>query len=140
MKMGWRWPIYILLWLASFAFIVLSIFLPETLEGTILRHRAERLRRLTGNPHLRSESEIEEEGQTALGLTYVNFVHTCQLSLEPAVLFANTFVLPPFLDSPSLAHNIVFFPSCSYLGFVYSIFYLWFEVGLLSSLTVSPRT
>ncbi|KAI5481913.1 MFS transporter, DHA1 family, multidrug resistance protein [Pseudohyphozyma bogoriensis] len=102
---GWRWPFYILLWISGFALILLSLFLPETLDATILLRRAQRLRKLTGNPHLRSQSEIDAaEGQTLLQVAMHNFVMAFRLSVEPAIGFANV-----------------------YIGLIYAIFYLWFE-------------
>lgn len=99
---GWRWPIYELLWVSGFGFIVLFTFLPETLESTILLRRAERLRKLTGNSLLKSQSEIDKPaGETMFKLALENFVHAFQLSMVPAILFANV-----------------------YIALVYSIFYL----------------
>uniref|UniRef100_A0A0W0FIR5 Major facilitator superfamily (MFS) profile domain-containing protein n=1 Tax=Moniliophthora roreri TaxID=221103 RepID=A0A0W0FIR5_MONRR len=45
----WRWPIYELMWISALAILFLSFLLPETYEATILRKRAQRLRKLTGN-------------------------------------------------------------------------------------------
>lgn len=107
LKNGWRWPFYELLWISAFALLVLSFLLPETLDSTILVRRAERLRKLTGNPLLRTQTEIDaKEGETALGLATENFVLAFKLSLEPALLFSHV-----------------------YIALVYAIFYLWFEVS-----------
>ncbi|KAL8291587.1 hypothetical protein RQP46_002565 [Phenoliferia psychrophenolica] len=105
MNEGWRWPFYELLFISLFAFLVLAVTLPETLDQTILVRRAERLRKLTGNPLLRTQSELDQgEGATAIGLASENFVLAFKLSLEPALLFSHV-----------------------YIALVYAIFYLWFE-------------
>ncbi|KAJ6610997.1 major facilitator superfamily domain-containing protein [Mycena sp. CBHHK59/15] len=101
---GWRWPMMELLWIASFAVIYLSLFLPETYEPTILLRRAQRLRKLTGNPELRTATERDEESKSAKEVMYESLVRPFVLAKEPALAFANI-----------------------YLGFVYAIFYLWFE-------------
>jgi len=101
---GWRWPIYELIWISGFALIFLALFLPETYEPTILLRRAERLRKLTGNPHLRSQSEIDAASTKASDRLYEALVRPFVLAAEPALFFANL-----------------------YLGFVYAVFYLWFE-------------
>ncbi|KIM73724.1 hypothetical protein PILCRDRAFT_802185 [Piloderma croceum F 1598] len=101
---GWRWPIYELIWISGFALVFLALFLPETYEPTILLRRAERLRKLTGNPNLRSQSEIDAASTTASDRLYEALVRPFILAAEPALLFSNT-----------------------YLGFVYAVFYLWFE-------------
>jgi len=101
---GWRWPIYELMWISGFTLVFLSLLLPETYEATILLKRARRLRKLTGNPELRSQSEIDEASLTHGEVVYESLVRPFVLAAEPAVFFANL-----------------------YLGLVYSVFYLWFE-------------
>ncbi|KAF9014571.1 MFS general substrate transporter [Hymenopellis radicata] len=101
---GWRWPQYELIWISTFGFIFLSLLLPETYEPTILLKRARRLRKLTGNQQLRSQSEKDAEGESLRQILKEALVRPIVLALEPVLLFANV-----------------------YLGFVYAIFYLWFE-------------
>ncbi|KAJ7136130.1 major facilitator superfamily domain-containing protein [Mycena epipterygia] len=101
---SWRWPMMELLWITSFAVVFLSLFLPETYEPTILLRRAQRLRKLTGNPELRTAAERSEESKSAREVIYESLVRPFVLAKEPALAFANI-----------------------YLGFVYAIFYLWFE-------------
>ncbi|KAJ7136158.1 major facilitator superfamily domain-containing protein [Mycena epipterygia] len=101
---SWRWPMMELLWITSFAVVFLSLFLPETYEPTILLRRAQRLRKLTGNPELRTAEERSEESKSAREVIYESLVRPFVLAKEPALAFANI-----------------------YLGFVYAIFYLWFE-------------
>jgi len=101
---GWKWPIYELMWICAFSLIFLSFLLPETLEATILLKRARRLRKLTGNQDLRSQSEIDQAAISKKEFVYESLVRPFILAAEPALLFANVF-----------------------LGLVYSVFYLWFE-------------
>ncbi|KAJ7151055.1 major facilitator superfamily domain-containing protein [Mycena filopes] len=101
---NWRWPMMELLWITSFAVVFLSLLLPETYEPTILLRRAQRLRKLTGNQELRTAGEREQETKSASSIMYESLVRPFVLAKEPALAFANI-----------------------YLGFVYAIFYLWFE-------------
>ncbi|KAJ3775633.1 major facilitator superfamily domain-containing protein [Lentinula raphanica] len=101
---GWRWPQYELIWLSAFSFIVLMLLLPETYEPTILLKRAQRLRKLTGNQQLMSQIEKDTEGETVAQVLQEALLRPFVLAMEPALMFANV-----------------------YLGFVYAIFYLWFE-------------
>ncbi|GAA5828441.1 hypothetical protein JCM11251_006252 [Rhodosporidiobolus azoricus] len=103
-EMNWRWPFLELLWISGVAFVVLFFLLPETYEDTILLRRAQRLRKLTGNPLLKAPCEIGSENKTLLGLLKENVVRAVRISIEPAILVANT-----------------------YIGIVYAVFYLWFE-------------
>ncbi|KAK0492784.1 major facilitator superfamily domain-containing protein [Armillaria luteobubalina] len=101
---GWRWPQYELLWIAGFALIFLLLLLPETYEPTILLKRAQRLRKLTGNQELRSQGEKDKEGESLGAVMQEALIRPFILAKEPVLMFANV-----------------------YLGFVYAIFYLWFE-------------
>ncbi|KAF7349203.1 MFS general substrate transporter [Mycena sanguinolenta] len=101
---GWRWPMLELLWITSSAVVFLSLFLPETYGPTILLRRAQRLRKLTGNPELRTVAERAEQSKSVRSVMYDSLVRPFVLAKDPALAFANI-----------------------YLGFVYAIFYLWFE-------------
>ncbi|KAJ6465173.1 major facilitator superfamily domain-containing protein [Mycena vitilis] len=101
---SWRWPMLELLWISGFSLIFLSLLLPETNGPTILIRRAQRLRALTGNPELKTATERAEESETAGEIVYKSLVMPFILSIEPVLLFANV-----------------------YLGFIYAVFYLWFE-------------
>ncbi|KAM0752445.1 putative caffeine resistance protein [Meredithblackwellia eburnea MCA 4105] len=102
---GWRWTFLELIWISAFALVVLALFLPETMGETILLRKAQRLRKLTGNPLLKTEAELARpDGESVVSVAWENFVMALRLSLEPALLFSHV-----------------------YIGIVYSIFYLWFE-------------
>ncbi|KAJ7168339.1 major facilitator superfamily domain-containing protein [Mycena crocata] len=101
---GWRWPMYELLWISGFALLFLALLLPETYELTILLKRARRLRKLAGNDNLHTVAERAQESQTAGEIMYEAFVRPFVLMTEPVLAFTNV-----------------------YLGFVYALFYLWFE-------------
>ncbi|KAJ7491205.1 major facilitator superfamily domain-containing protein [Mycena latifolia] len=101
---GWRWPMYELLWVSGFALIYIAILLPETYEPTILLKRAQRLRKLAGNDDLHTLTEQHQKSQTAGEIMYEACVRPFVLMTEPVLCFANV-----------------------YLGFVYAVFYLWFE-------------
>ncbi|KIK66813.1 hypothetical protein GYMLUDRAFT_913154 [Collybiopsis luxurians FD-317 M1] len=101
---GWRWPQYEYIWLSTFSFIFLVLLLPETYEPTILLKRAQRLRKLTGNRHLMSQGEKDSQGESITRLFREALLRPFVLAKEPALMFANVF-----------------------LGFVYAMFYLWFE-------------
>ena len=89
---GWRWPIYELIWISGFALVFLALLLPETYEPTILLRRAQRLRKLTGNPNLRSQSEIDAASTTASDRLYEALVRPFTLAAEPALLFSNIYL------------------------------------------------
>ena len=103
---NWHWSMWELLWASAPSFLVFLLCLPETSTDTILLRRAQRLRRLTGNEHLKSQSEI---GQAELSLNQVAYnalVIPWKINLlDPAILFSSI-----------------------YTGLVYAIFYSFFEI------------
>ncbi|KAI0062522.1 MFS transporter [Artomyces pyxidatus] len=102
---GWRWTIWELMWLSGFALIVLFFFFPETSASNILYRRAARLRKATGNPHLKSQSEIEAENMTARDVLVDVLIRPFTLNFqEPIVLVLNV-----------------------YIGLIYALLYIWFE-------------
>ncbi|BGP30830.1 hypothetical protein JCM10296v2_002587 [Rhodotorula toruloides] len=104
-QMNWRWPFLELLWISSTVLFIVFLLLPETMESTILIRRAERLRKLTGNPLLRAPAELSHAGELKLARLLTETIgRAFRLMLEPAL---------------AVAH--------SYLALVYAIFYLWFE-------------
>lgn len=80
------------MWISGFTFIFLSILLPETLEANILLRRAHRLRKLTGNSELRSQSEIDQAAISKKDFIYESLVQPFILAADPALLFANVFI------------------------------------------------
>lgn len=90
------------MWISGFALIFLTLFLPETQEANILLKRARRLRKLTGNPHLRSQSELDEAATSASEIAYDSLVRPFVLAVEPAVLFSNIFLGMVCKYSPTL--------------------------------------
>ncbi|THY42291.1 putative caffeine resistance protein 5 [Aureobasidium pullulans] len=68
----WTWPIWELVWLSGFCWVVLMFCLPETSGNNLLVRCTKRLRKLTGNQNLRCEAELMGEGMST-GLLYVWF-------------------------------------------------------------------
>lgn len=107
----------------------LALLLPETLDSNILLKRARRLRKLTGNPNLRSQSEIDQASSSGRELLYESFVRPFLLASEPAVFFFNLYIglvcaLFNLLSLCPLAHSLIFF--------VDSVFYLWVSYSIIS--------
>ncbi len=104
---GWKWPQYELIWVSSFAFLFLCAFLPETYEPTILLRRAQRLRKLTGNNQLRSQTEKNSEMASVAMVLRESLIRPFILAKEPMLLFANIylgFVCELNLVFPMLCH------------------------------------
>ncbi len=89
---GWRWPQYELLWIVSFSLVFLLLLLPETYGPTILLKRARRLRKLTGNEQLRSQSEKDSEGESFAAVMKEALIRPFILAKEPVLMFANLYI------------------------------------------------
>ncbi|EMD67587.1 hypothetical protein GGP41_007461 [Bipolaris sorokiniana] len=102
---NWRWSLWEMLWMNGPIFLALFFFLPETSSATILLRRAQRLRLLTGNDKLKSQSEIDQANLTPRAIATEALWRPFELML---------------LD-PSIAFTAV------YTAIVYGIFYSFFE-------------
>jgi len=89
---NWRWPLYMLLFISVFCVISLSFLFPETSSATILLRRAQRLRKLTGNSQLRSQSEIDSAGIKPKELITTSLFRPFLLLRDPAVLFVDLYI------------------------------------------------
>ncbi|KAI5959314.1 FLR1 [Candida pseudojiufengensis] len=103
---SWRWTFWFMALLSS-CFIILAFTLPETYSKKLLRNKAIRLRRLTGNNMIRSEGELElkEANHTLRQLLTKLFWRPFKITFtEPVVLLIDI-----------------------YIALVYSIMYMFFE-------------
>ena len=103
---GWRWSLWEILWIAGPVLIVMFLFLPETSASNILLRRAKRLRNLTGDHRLQSQSEITQRG------------------LKPTTILAEAMIKPFEITIKDPAVGFV----TIYTAIVYGIYYSFFEV------------
>jgi MFS transporter, DHA1 family, multidrug resistance protein len=103
---NWHWSLWEILWIAGPVFIIMMLFLPETSSSNILLRRAARLRKLTGNPNLKSQAELDQSKLSVSAVAYESLFRPWQVMfLDPAILFINL-----------------------YTALVYGIYYSFFEV------------
>ncbi|KAM0756248.1 cycloheximide resistance protein [Meredithblackwellia eburnea MCA 4105] len=90
---GWRWTMWELLWLIGFVTIFLFFLLPETSHGNILLRRAQRLRALTGNPNLKSQSEVDQGQRTFSSILTEAILRPFNITvLDPSIAFSNLYI------------------------------------------------
>jgi len=95
-----------MLWISGPIWVLMFLCLPETSASNILLRRARRLRKLTGNNRLKSQSEIDQAHLTVHQIVVNALYIPVQIAvLDPAVTFANV-----------------------YSSLVYGIYYSFFEV------------
>ncbi|KAF1982761.1 multidrug transporter [Aulographum hederae CBS 113979] len=106
---NWRWALWEILWMAGPIFILWFFFLPETSTSNILLRRAARLRKLTTNEKIRSQTEVDRKGITFGQIVTDAIVKPIEISIkDPAVMFVNV-----------------------YTALIYGIYYSFFEVFAL---------
>ncbi|KAJ9294919.1 hypothetical protein DTO271G3_6481 [Paecilomyces variotii] len=103
---NWRWALWEILWMAGPVFGIMFFFLPETSANNILLRRAKRLRKLTGNPKIHSQTEIDRKGIEFRSILADALIKPIEIMVkDPAVLFTNV-----------------------YTSLIYGIYYSFFEV------------
>jgi DHA1 family multidrug resistance protein-like MFS transporter len=103
---GWRWPMWEVVWMSSPVLLLLLFLMPETSPANILLRRAQRLRKLTGNPKLQSQSEIDQRNLSASEILTAALIRPMEIMLkDPSIFFVNL-----------------------YTGYFYGVFYTFFEV------------
>ncbi|KAE8446636.1 hypothetical protein EG329_011829 [Mollisiaceae sp. DMI_Dod_QoI] len=100
---NWHWPLWEMVIMAGPFMILLIAFLPETSRSTILLHRAQRIRNVTGNPNIRAASEIKK--------------------IKMADIVVDALIKPTEIAIKDPAITFV----CIYSALVYAIYYSFFE-------------
>lgn len=104
-KANWRWTFWFMAIISGACLIFLAWLLPETYEATLLSRKAKRLRKITGNPNIKSQGEIDNENLNLKELAIETLYRPLEVTVvEPVVLLINIFI-----------------------ALVYSIMYIWFE-------------
>lgn len=103
---GWRWSLWEILWAAGPTFLLMFMLLPETSTPNILLRRAQRLRKLTGDNRLMSQSEIDQKHMSPNKILVDAIIKPMEITIkDPAIAFVNI-----------------------YTAIIYGIYYSFFEV------------
>jgi len=108
---GWRWLFWVLTIFGGASTIVLFFTLPETYAPIILRDKAQKIRKETGDSLV--YAAIEKEDRRILKLLKITLSRPFQL----------------------LFGDIIIFLVCLYLSFCYGVQYLFFQVDLFVELS-----
>ncbi|KAI5461857.1 major facilitator superfamily domain-containing protein [Mariannaea sp. PMI_226] len=114
MKKDWRWSMWEIVWISSFIFLLLIIFLPETSTPTLLYYKAKRLRQETGSQKYVTADELRLRNVSRNDIVKSALIKPFEITLrDPAIAFTNI-----------------------YTSFTYGIYYSFFEAFQL----VYPET
>lgn len=90
--MGWRWSLFESIWAAAPVWILMLVLLPETSSPNILLRRAKRLRKLTGDSRLMSQSEIDQRDMKFGHVLVDAMIKPLEITMkDPAVLFVQVY-------------------------------------------------
>jgi DHA1 family multidrug resistance protein-like MFS transporter len=103
---NWHWSLWEIVWMAAPMMVLLLLLMPETSASNILLRRAKRLRALTGDARLQSQSEIEQRQLKASEILVSALIKPIEITIkDPAIFFVNM-----------------------YTALFYGIYYTFFEV------------
>lgn len=89
---NWHWGLWEMVWMSAPTMILMILFLPETSADNILLRRAQRLRKVTGNPLLKAQSEIDQANMTARTIAVNALIKPVEIMLkDPAIFFVNMY-------------------------------------------------
>lgn len=103
---SWRWSLWIIFWAACPIVILMFTMLPETSTPNLLLRKAKRLRKLTGESRLMSQSEIDQAKLSPREVAIDALIKPMEITIkDPAIMFVNV-----------------------YTAIIYGIYYSFFEV------------
>ncbi|KAH8587163.1 major facilitator superfamily domain-containing protein [Bisporella sp. PMI_857] len=122
MSKGWRWSLWEIVWMSAPVLVLMMLCLPETSTPNLLLRRAQRLRRLTGNDHILSQSEVDQRNIKPSVVIFNAIVKPLEITIkDPAIAFVNIYT--------SLTYGI-YYSFFEVFALVYPPFY-GFNIGLI---------
>ncbi|KAJ4859898.1 major facilitator superfamily domain-containing protein [Trichoderma breve] len=92
MEKGWRWPLWEVVWICAVMAIFLLALTPETSAPNILLRRAKRLRKLTGDARLQSQSEIDQRHLSGSAVLIAALIRPFEITIkDPSIFFVNLY-------------------------------------------------
>ncbi|KAK3634311.1 hypothetical protein LTR56_015345 [Elasticomyces elasticus] len=114
-----------MLWLSGPIWLLMLFLLPETSASNILLRRARRLRHLTGNAQLKSQSEIDQSHMSPSEVAFDALIKPWQINaLDPAVVSSSFWYLRRRGTATDYITQLF---STIYTALVYGIFNSFFE-------------
>ena len=125
MAKGWRWSLWEITWISGPVFILMFLLMPETSAPNLLLRRAARLRKLTGDHRLKSQSEIDQAGMQPRRIAIDALVKPMEITIkDPAILFVNIYT--------ALIYGI-YYSFFEAFPLVYPVYY-GFSIGIIGVL------
>lgn len=138
----WRWALWEILWMSAPVLLIMIVFLPETSVDNILLRRAQRLRRVTKNPNIRSPREVSHDTLSFWGLMRFSLVKPIEImAKDPAILFTNIYtslvygIYYSFFEAFPLVFPVIYGFSPSQAGLVFVSLAVACGIGAVAYIT-----
>ncbi|KAK5446494.1 hypothetical protein LTS15_009833 [Exophiala xenobiotica] len=135
---SWRWALWEVLWCSAPIFVLMFMSMPETSASNILLRRAQRLRKLTGNPNLKSQGEIDQGNLSFSKLAADQLWKPIEICLkDPAVLFTNLYtsliygIYYSFFEAFPLVYIGIYDFNIGELGIVFTCIVVGCVIGIM---------
>ncbi|KAI5307373.1 hypothetical protein KEM56_005226 [Ascosphaera pollenicola] len=136
---GWRWLYWLQLILAGTVWLQMTITVPETYTPSLLKKRAKKMRKETGNPKYVTEQELDSRPMGEK-LRIFLFRPFQLLFLEPIVFFISLYmsVLYGLLYMFFVAYPIVYVEGKGYSESITGLMFIPLALGVVMSAFFSP--
>ncbi|KAL6695479.1 MFS general substrate transporter [Trichoderma pleuroticola] len=92
MEKGRRWPLWEVVWICAVMAVFLLALTPETSAPNILLRRAKRLRKLTGDARLQSQSETDQRHMSGSAVLIAALIRPFEITIkDPSIFFVNLY-------------------------------------------------
>ncbi|CUS22254.1 LAQU0S05e01178g1_1 [Lachancea quebecensis] len=137
-KCSWRWVYWFMVILSGCLYAVMAVFMPETHHQTLLKKRAKKLRKLTGDPSYRAICEIKVRSmkQVAQETLFRPFVLLTELIVFLITMYMS--VIYGLLYMFFFAYPMVYTEGKHYGAIKTSIMFIPVGVGVIASTVVAP--
>lgn len=138
-RLGWHWSLWPILFGAGITVVFMISLFPETAAHTILLRRAQRLRKLTGNPNIKSQSEIDSANISAKEVFTSAIIKPFEITLkDPAIAFVNIYTAIiygtyySFFESFPLVYSGIYGFSIGIIGVVFTCILISGILGIIT--------
>lgn len=135
---GWRWQYWVLLIFSGVVYIILVITLPETHHQTLLKKRAKKLRKITGDDSYKAISEVQK--RSLKEIAHGTLLRPLILLTEPIVFLITLYmsVVYGLLYMFFFAYPVVFGEGKGYSNSIVGLMFIPIALGVISATAVAP--
>lgn len=137
-NVGWRWNYYVLLIFSGCVYGAAVVLLPETHHQTLLKRRAKKLRKLTGDERYRAVSELQPRSLSKV--VNETLARPLILLMEPIVFLITVYmsVIYGLLYMFFFAYPVVYMEGKGWSASKTGLMFIPIAVGVIAATVVAP--